>query len=158
MKILTKEQDKKVASAVELANYILGLPKFYNEIRQMKTFSHATTTPANIATLIEESDLKLTVAIFFPRKIKAIKYRNTIAYVDSKSPNTLLLNKKKVDERRRTDISLAGTIIHEAIHALDNDNTDFSFGHGSNRKKGKDKSAPYWIGEKAIELLKARNS
>lgn len=82
---------------------------------------------------------------------KNIKYRKTFAYTDGRFPNTLFLNFKKLD-REIEDI--AATIIHESIHALDDAEATYTFGHGNNSSAGKDNTAPYWIGNLAYRILK----
>jgi len=152
MNITLVSNHGKVQTAVEMANSVLNNELFYSRIREKESFDLSTASPAVIADLIQNSDLTFKVDFFYPSGLfQAIKYRKTLAYTDSRYPNTLFLNLKKLN---RAEESIAATIIHESIHALDHDAVDYTFGHGNNSAVGKENTAPYWIGNLANKILK----
>jgi hypothetical protein len=150
MKIIFTEDIREVAQATEMSNQLLNEPEFYRQIESHQKFDDSNISPAVIAGLMKDSTLEFKIEIFHPQFLDAIKYRKTFAYTDGNFPNTLFLNAKKLD-REVEDI--AATIIHEAIHALDEELEDYNFGHGNNKAKGKDNTAPYWIGHLAYRML-----
>jgi hypothetical protein len=151
MKITFNDEHKNVQQAVQMANLVLANDDFYARIRQVTKFDLSTAAPAIIADLIKNSRLDFKVELFYPSGWRAIKYRKTFAYTDEIYLNTLFLNLRKLD-REIEDI--AATIIHESIHALDDECLEYTFGHGNNSSKGKDNTAPYWIGNLAYQILK----
>ena len=152
MKIIFNEDIAAVKSATDKSNDLLKNAEFYKAIANHPNFDLSTASPAIIAGLLDKSDLEFKVEIFYPSILQAIKYRKTFAYSDERYPNTLFLNFKKLD-REVEDI--AATIIHESIHALDEVDEEYSFGHGNNSSVGKENTAPYWIGNLAYQILKA---
>lgn len=155
MKIIFNDENLNIQQAVQMANSILKNEDFYEKIRQISKFDLSTATPYVIADLIANSNLEFKIELFYPSGWKAMKYRKTFAYTDGNYPNTLFLNLKKLD-REIEDI--AATIIHEGIHALDNECINYTFGHGNNSSIGKDNTAPYWIGNLAYQILKDNSS
>ncbi|MGZ0016802.1 hypothetical protein [Yeosuana sp. AK3] len=151
MKILFNENLAGVKSATDKANELLKNDEFYKTISDHPSFDLSTASPKIISELLKKSDLEFKVEIFYPNAFQSIKYRKTFAYTDSRFPNTLFLNFKKLD-REIEDI--AATIIHESIHALDDAEENYTFGHGNNSPKGKHNTAPYWIGNLAYQILK----
>ncbi len=150
MKIIFNDNQPKIQEATDLANSVLGNPIFYTKIKEKDSFDLSTASPQIIADLIEKSNLEFTVDLFYPSGWRRIKYRKTLAYTDRRYPNTLFLNLRKL---KRSPESIAATIIHESIHALDNEAVDYTFGHGNNSSKGKKDTAPYWIGNLAFKIL-----
>jgi len=151
MKITFNENLAGVKSATNKSNELLKMEEFYKAISDHPNFDLSNASPKIIAELLNNSDLEFKVEIFYPNAFQSIKYRKTFAYTDSRFPNTLFLNFKKLD-REIEDI--AATIIHESIHALDDAEENYTFGHGNNSPRGKDNTAPYWIGNLAYRMLK----
>jgi hypothetical protein len=151
MKISFEDDHSGVSSAAKMANDILINATFYNRIKAHNNFDLCTASPSVIADLIQSSNLVFMVNIFYPNVFQAIKYRKTLAFTDPRYPNMLFLNFKKLN---REIESIAATIIHEAIHALDDEQVQFTFGHGNNSSVGKENTAPYWIGNLAFKILK----
>jgi hypothetical protein len=152
MKITFNDEHPSVEQATMMANSVLKNEDFYDRIRQVPKFDLSTATSAIIADLIINTNLEFKVELFYPSGWRAIKYRKTFAYTDGNYPNTLFLNLKKLD-REIEDI--AATIVHESIHALDDECIEYTFGHGNNSSIGKDNTAPYWIGNLAYQILKS---
>lgn len=63
------------------------------------------------------------------------------------------LNSRKL---RRSVHSVRGSIMHEYVHLLDNFLSRYYLGHGTDSPKGKEHTAPYWLGslmhEVSVEL------
>jgi hypothetical protein len=151
MKIIFKESHPKVKEAVEMAIEILRNDMFYTKINEKNTFDLSTAAPKTIAKLMKYSNLEFKIDLFFPSSFwDILKYRNTLAYTNAQFPDTLFLNLKKL---KRSPESIAATIIHECVHALDNHSKEYTFGHGNNSSIGKENTAPYWIGNLAYKLL-----
>jgi len=151
MIITFNDEHEKIQIAVQMANMVFENEIFYERIRQVTRFDLSTATPEIIAELIASSRLEFKVELFYPSGWRAIKYRKTFAYTDGNYPNTLFLNLKKLD--RETE-DIAATIVHESIHALDDECIEYTFGHGNNSSIGKENTAPYWIGNLAYQILK----
>ncbi|MFT4612405.1 MAG: hypothetical protein ACJA1H_002176 [Glaciecola sp.] len=151
MIIIFKDKHSKVEAATALANSVLKNPMFYDEIRKKNHFDLSTASPSIIADLIKQSNLEFIIDLFYPSGWRAFKYRKTLAFTDRRFPNTLFFNMKKL---RRSPKNIAATIIHECLHFLDNEAIEYTFGHGNNSSKGKQNTAPYWIGNLAHKLLK----
>ena len=153
MNIQFDDDEPRVAQASVLANQLLQDPLFYEKIAQHQRFdlTSPNATPEVISELLKNSSLIFNVEIFYPSVFGSLfKYRKTLAYTDARYPNTLFLNFKRLD---RDVAEIAATIIHEAIHALDDEQTEFTFGHGNNSSVGKENTAPYWIGNLAYNML-----
>lgn len=151
MKIIFNEDLAGVKSATEKSNELLKNVEFYKAIANHPNFDLSTASPKIIANLLERSELEFKVEIFYPNGLQLIKYRKTLAYTDENHPNTLFLNFRKLN---REVESIVATIIHESIHALDDNEEEYTFGHGNNSSVGKDNTAPYWIGNLAYRILK----
>jgi hypothetical protein len=142
-----------VAQGVALANQILARPDFYVGIAQQQQFDLSNATPAQVANILRSSPLTFTVDLFTPGLLGGmLRYRKTLAYTDGAYPNTLFLNSRKLN---RAAEEIAATIIHESVHAVDDAETTYTFGHGNNSAVGKKNTAPYWIGNYAYQLLLA---
>jgi hypothetical protein len=153
MRIIYIGEHSVVKDAVADANRVLRDEAFLNQIASHSNFDMSTVLPAAIADLIRSSTLDFVIKLFSPHGIDALRYRNTFAYTDDKMPNTLFLNEKKLN---REVADVAATIIHEGIHALDEADTNHRFGHGNNSPRGKENTAPYWIGNRAYQILTQR--
>lgn len=151
MKVIFNDENENVEKAVQMANDVFKKQDFYSKIRQELKFDLSSASPTILAELIQNSNLVFKVELFYPTGWRAVKYRKTFAYTDVSYPNTLFINLKKLD--RETE-DIAATIVHESIHALDNECLEYTFGHGNNSSIGKENTAPYWIGNLAYQILK----
>jgi len=149
VKIVFEENHIEVELAVKKANELLSMDDFYNRIKQKESFDLSTATPQQVSDIINSSSLLFAVEFFYPNFLN-FKYRKTFAYTDGRFPNRLFLNYKKLN---RSIESIAATIIHEAIHAVDDAEQVYTFGHGNNSPVGKQNTAPYWIGNLALTML-----
>ncbi|HVG28294.1 MAG TPA: hypothetical protein VM864_01105 [Pyrinomonadaceae bacterium] len=132
------------------ANDVLGNDDFYKRIAKKADFTYTDESPKDIAGWVKESTLTVTVRLY-PGKPGS----TTTAYVSSKYPNTIFLNSRKLG---RDTPKIVNTIVHECVHSVDRSLPDARFGHGNNRRRGKQNSAPYWIGSLAERILKGVSS
>lgn len=143
--------------ATELVNTMIGLDSFWDNIPDQKQFTY---TDLKTPQLIEE-----TIFQFFRSEIKIGFYRsswffrNVVAHVKNKQPNTLYFNTRHPDFHQLKGESLEddvrdkiNTVMHELIHVADN-RSRFSFGHGDNSPHEKQNSFPYWMGAYASRFF-----
>jgi hypothetical protein len=135
--------DTRVIPAVAAANKLLQDSSFYNQIRRKSDndFSYTSDSPQEIADWMEKAKLTIRVRLY-----DGDRGSTTNAYVVPERPNDLFLNKDKLN---RSTASIASTIVHELVHAVDRTLKNNSFGHGTNNRTNKENSAPYWIGSLA---------
>lgn len=151
MHVVSHTDHPAVVQATVLANQLLVRPDFYQGIAQHPPFDLSTATPAQIADVLQKSTLTFAVELFYPGLLGGLtRYRRTLAYTSSRYPNTLFLNSRKL---KRPAEAIAATIVHECVHAADDAETTYTFGHGNNSSVGKANTAPYWIGNYAYRLL-----
>lgn len=144
MSVVFHGDQEAVVRATGLANGILSNPQFYTRIRERARFDLTEVTPQRIATLMEQCAVQLRVELY-----RHLLPSRALGYEDPAHPDRVFLNARKLD---RSDASIVGTIIHEAVHAVDAVSPE-RFGHGDNSPVGKDNTAPYWIGNLAISLV-----
>ncbi len=151
MEVVFNETHPTIVRATQMANELLRSERFYEAIAAKDRFALSTASPAIIADLMRRSPLIFKLELFYPNVFQTfLKYRKTLAFTDGRHPNTLFLNVKKLG---RSTESIVATIIHETVHALDDDCKEYTFGHGNNSPAGKQDTAPYWIGNLAYRLL-----
>lgn len=139
-----------VKDAIAIANKILsGHRGFYASVRAFN-YELTNTTSRNIADAILKIHLKYNV------KVK-VKYHwnpfsKMIAVFNPNKPLEITLNKWKI---KRDKYSIVNTLCHEFVHVVDNQYFHLDFGHASNSRYGKEKTAPYAIGRISENLAKA---
>ena len=162
MQVVSITAHPDVAAACAQANGLLHNPVFFDAIAAHAPFDQdahgtpATATPAQISALMQGLALVFQVDMFVPHGLlQKTKYHKTQAYTDPAQPNTLFLNGTWIAQQAPSTAELAATIIHECVHAANTADPDpaHEFGHGDNSSKGKDNTAPYWIGSYAYSLL-----
>ena len=108
-------------------------------------FEGSNCTPQILAGLVESFYTNSNV-IIEEYKTPWWKRSNVLAYTtDSRR---IFINTRNLD---RSDASIAGTIAHELIHCVDNQDIKYYFGHGDNSPINKGQTAPYWIGKKVMD-------
>jgi hypothetical protein len=132
--------------AVKLANQTFSDPSLYAAIAEYQQFTNTEATAAQIAQAVRDCNVKLLIVTYKPRN----PWSRVIGHFNEHEPDKIYLNVRRLD---RAEIDIAGTIIHEAIHAADA-TSPLEFGHEGNRPGGNENSAPYWIGNWAIWKLK----
>lgn len=150
MQVKYNGRNEKLLECADFINDLLNLDDFYNDIAKHTGFSHTYNgyTPTKISDILKAD--KSTVLI----KTYKSKWRwsKANAYVSIKYKNTLFYNTRKL---WRTPESIINTVVHECVHVADNNNSNkTNFGHGDNKSRGKDNSAPYWIGALAGRYYK----
>lgn len=129
-----------VRRACKLANNLKSNNNFYQLLRNYQRFDMANVTNEMVAALLK-NHAKLDV------EVKTYKpwwpWSKAIAMFKPSKPHTVYLNARRLN---RSDASIVGSLIHEYVHLVDNLYKEYSFGHGSNSKKGKEHTAPYAAG------------
>ncbi len=137
--------DKRLEAAVDLANSYFASRDFQADVISINKFDHANVSPDEILRLFNmfnyAIEVKCTYFGFFFKKVLGRTVGDGHVYLNSSRIN-------------RTIWSLGATIVHEASHVVDEFYKDASFGHGSNSNKGKNKTFPYFIGDKAENWIK----
>ena len=145
MRINYKGNYSQIITAVEDANDILNSEDFYNLISKHGDFYCAPDfSSEDISNIIKNSKLEVEVKIYKPRW----KFSKVLGYFVKSKPNKIFLNSRKI---YRDTNSITNTIIHEYVHAIDNNNNNktIEFGHICDSFTN---TAPYVIGSYA-ELL-----
>ena len=135
-----------VAQATENANQLLQDNNFFQQIASHPNFDLATATPSQVASILQNSNFQMTVEFYktlYP-------FSKALAYDDPAHPLTVHLNQRRLN---RSAASICATIIHEAVHAADAMESNFSFGHSDNSSVGKQNTAPYWIDNLAYTII-----
>ena len=145
--ITYKGPKEHIQQAVTAANALLRNDNFYRQIISKGSFdpqyTSADATPTVIADLIRTATLEMTVLLYLgPLRV--------YAYDDTYNYNLIHLNRLYIN---RNIPSLVNTMIHEMVHAVNYLNPQYRFDHGDNSPVGKENTAPYWIGNKAEEML-----
>lgn len=128
------------------ANKLLNDDAFYNAIAQKTSFYNSTASGAQVATSLKKCSLQLTVKTF--KKI----WTRELGFENPNDPTSIHINvaEKKLN---RSLGSIAGTFIHEAVHAADADDDQLDYQHDGNSARGNEDTAPYWIGDLAVQLI-----
>ena len=142
---------KNLDVAIGLANTVTALDSFYTMITsRTEPFQLADTeaTPARVAEILRTSTMPVRVNL---AKTKW-PFSRVTGWTPAGDPDDIFLNLRLI---RRSPLSLANTIIHEWIHAVDN-RYPMDFGHGGNRNRGGKmaESAPYWIASEAEKMMR----
>ena len=135
-----------VTDAVTVANAILADPQFYDAILLHQSFTLTNATPAEVAEVLRNCDSALEVRLYKPANPFSRAYGKELPSF----PDLVFLNTRKLN---RSTPSIVGTIVHEAVHAADAV-SDVDFSHGDNSPRGKQNTAPYWIGNLAVAMAK----
>lgn len=146
MKLFTS--DERLKDAVDWANQYFASNDFVKDIRSVEKYEHSNITPAQIADLFGhfstrniQIEVKLSYFGWFYKNVLGRTVGDGFVYVNSSGLN-------------RQTWSVAATVVHEASHVVDQYFPKASFGHGSNSSKGKGKSFPYFIDERAEAWIK----
>lgn len=81
----------------------------------------------------------INVKVYYPKW----RWSRAIGYFTPSRPLDINLNGYRLN---RSVNSIIGTLFHELTHMADNNDTNNSYGHGSNNPSGKANTAPYFIG------------
>lgn len=146
MKIITS--DPRLKEAVQWAEKYYASPEFRQDVLSVKNFEHSNVPSTEILALfgILEArgttiEVKCTYFGWWYRNVLGRTVGNGFAYVNSSGLG-------------RQIWSVAATVVHEVGHVVDEHFPKASFGHGSNSSKGKGKTFPYFIDERAETWIK----
>lgn len=130
---------------VDKTNRILDMDIFYINLKKILSFDYSDINGEVLGDIVRNPLIVAQVKFYrgwFWSRVNA--YTNGTEY--------MYLNTRKL---ARSDASIANTIVHEYIHILDSYNEQYSFGHGSNNRSGKDNSAPYKVGDMFEDLYRS---
>ena len=144
--------------ATELVNTMIGLDSFWNNIPEDKQFTYTDLKTPQLINEVRFQLDKSEIKIGFYKS--SWFFRNVVAHVKNKQPNTVYLNTRNPNfyqlkgESLEDDIrDKINTVMHELIHIADN-RSGYSFGHGDNSPQKKQNSFPYWMGVYASKFFK----
>lgn len=127
--------------------YIPRVKKFFElmvndkSILDGQVFEETTDTPDQIRSKIM-GGLDIKIKGFRPKWYNELKWMYTIAYHEDW---VIYINTKKTN---RTDCAILNTLTHESTHG-------WSYSHRDDSPFGKEKTFPFWVGNKAEELCLA---
>ncbi len=140
-----------IPQAIQEANKLLSGTLLYEKIAE-RTDPFDLATPADLLPSIVSAALK---AFMHTCKVVPTKLgrKTTGAYTCTLAQReTMYLSNRSYHIDHSVGL-IAGTLIHECIHALDCFSTEFGVGHGDNNSEGKENTAPYWIGNLAANMV-----
>ena len=145
-----------LAKAVIYATAIFKSDKFRDIIEtRTERFFNTQRSNASIAKAIFECNAEIKISMFSKRPIRFIRSLTT-AYVDGQFKNTIFFNAYAISRGAEANTN---TLVHETVHVVDkfhdeNNIDDFTHkGQKPHRPPENQSSAPYWIGNRAQELL-----
>ena len=142
-----KGSNKKLIEATSKANRLLLTDEFYMAIKNKSTdFDMSTASPEYISEFIWKNKEDVTCNV----KTYSKRFTKALAYFTRSRPNDININTYKLN---RSMGSIVATLIHEYVHMVDHVDKKHSFGHGSNSRKGKQNTAPYWIDNVAQGMI-----
>jgi|GEM_PF-1755944 hypothetical protein len=154
MKISYEGDNAKLRAAAAYVNVLAANESFWKEIREKDSFTHTELSPVQIAHRIRSGSTTMNVRVWSPNLLQQFTYRNTVAFTDPGAPQVLFYHDKFLGN----DIAeMVNTLTHEYIHDIDghSDGSPMTdMGHGDNSPKGKENSAPYWIGDLAEKFYR----
>jgi hypothetical protein len=146
MKIVYTGSILKIIDGVKKANELLEDDNFYEAIKEKQIFDFSNATGEEIAASLKKCQLQLQVKSF--KKVLT----KELGYEDPNDPTSIHINVAG-NKLNRTIGSIAGTFIHEAVHAADSDDEQLDYHHNGNKAAGNSNTAPYWIGNLAVQMI-----
>lgn len=140
-----------IPEAVRQANLLLNGTELYEQIAlRKKPFDFSIPkdlTPQVVADALKNFTMTFKVS---PEKLGST---TTGSYTCSPSSRGILKISNRPYHIDNSVGAIAGTLVHECIHALDCFSSEFQLSHGNNSSVGKENSAPYWIGNLVANLI-----
>lgn len=136
--ILYNGANDAIRAAVTYVNNLFIYTPFLDAIYTNKHFDMADIPPKKIVDMIDNTDLQLSVNLYWPLP----NINTAYAYDDPQNPLAIHMNKMALN---RPVHSLCNTMVHQCVHALNIQNPSCYFGHGDNNPTGKNNTAPFWI-------------
>ncbi|MFT5519627.1 MAG: hypothetical protein ACI9IA_000210 [Enterobacterales bacterium] len=141
----TKRTNHNLNLAIERANHIVSSDEFYDGIIVKDSFDMATCKGSHIVNQMRDFKMAVNVKVYFPK----FYFSRALGFYDRREPFDINLNRRKLN---RSVNSLTNTLIHEWVHMVDYFDNFHSYGHGDNKRQGKENTAPYFIGLMASGL------
>ncbi len=135
-----------IINAVIAANKLLCDENFYQAISQKERFDYSQATGREVAHSLHKCNVELTVKTF--KKL----FTRELGYEVATDPTSIYINVAG-GKLNRSPGSIAGTFIHEAVHAADADDDTENYPHNGNSVAGNEHTAPYWIGNLAVQMI-----
>ena len=149
-RIFAKETNsEKLMEAVQNANKVLDNLDFYKRISVIKTFDYSEITGDILSAIIKNSKIEAEVIIKKPLN----PFSSATAFTKPKLPNSIFIYSSYLKSRNSSVTDIVATLVHEYIHLIDYNELDYDFGHGSNRREGKENSVPYLIESIVRDLI-----
>ncbi|RYD58294.1 MAG: hypothetical protein EOP56_05060 [Sphingobacteriales bacterium] len=146
VRIIYKGSDEALQQAVASVNALFLDTDFYNTISRHRDFDLADISPLNLSLLIRSTRMDMKIEFYY----SLYPFSKALSFDDETNPQTIWLNKWNLN---RTAGSLANTLMHQCIHAINNRHRQHYFGHGDNEVAGKENTAPYWIASLAQQQV-----
>jgi len=141
---------KRVKEAVDIANGLMNNEGgFLTNIRYHE-FDMSNLSADKIRIFMVNVHKKHEIKVVVKRSWNP--FSRAIAWFNRRHPLRFYLNRWRIN---RSKHSIVGSLIHEFVHVVDNQYPDYSFGHGSNNRQGKQNTAPYKLGYIAKNISEA---
>lgn len=142
---------KVIEEATARANKLLDDENFYAKIKDKNNFDMATCTPREV------SDYIKAIAPLIDINVKTYRRRwsRALAYFTKSRPFDININSAKLN---RSFGSIVATLIHEMVHMVDDQVKEHYFSHGDNSRKGKQNTAPYFIGSMSQGIVTGKEN
>ena len=149
-----KGDDPGLAAAAESITALAMRDDFWDGIRAHGPFDFAMIDAAEITRRLQAEAHTIRVVLWKPRLSRRSFYQNTVAVTNPGEPFVLHYHAAFLGNSVGQKIN---TIVHEFIHNVDDHDGQpgEQMGHGDNDWRGKENSAPYWIGEYAQRFYEA---
>ena len=134
----TKSGNEKIVKAVRMANNFDLAHHIMKSIKETEIFDMSDATPEYIG--ISYSDFMASSDIVIKTYYPRWRWSKAIGYFTPSHPLTIYVNSYRA--RKMTVHQLVSLFYHESAHVADHWDDRFTFGHGSNTSKGKDKTFP----------------
>jgi hypothetical protein len=138
----TKRTNHNLNLAIERASYIISSDEFYDVIVAKEKFDMATCNGSHIVNQMRGFNVAVNVKVYFPK----FYFSRALGFYDRRKPLDINLNSRKLN---RSVNSLTNTLVHEWVHMVDFWDKKHSYGHGDNKRLGKENTAPYFLGNMA---------
>jgi hypothetical protein len=143
LKLKTNSEIASIVSATQKADSVINDERFWFAMHAsfLGNFKDSNADVSTIRNIFTGSSIEASICTYRPWN----PFKNELAMFDLRRPFDINLNVWKI---KRTEASLVGSIIHEAIHLLDLDQKNYYFGHPF-RGYRVDAHAPYVFGSVA---------
>jgi hypothetical protein len=143
-----------LSQAVKAANCVLDDERFFKLVEEIESFDMSSyngneMSGKQFTRILRNNQIIGSVIVYRP------KWCFSKAYGYYSGGKDIFLNERKLirDSNRNVNISsLAGSLVHEYVHMLDNFVPAY-LGHGDNSPIGKEKTTPYLVGKMAKEFI-----